>query len=280
MANKKFITKEEFINTISDTISDTVKEFGNATIMTLNKADKSYTGLVIKKVNTPSPVINLDRLYMDYCNGVPLDECVNTAKDILNMKANLPIRMDELLDWDIVKDRLYLRLVGNIVDNTIYQKAADMYLVPYISISEERGMTTKVISQMIEKWKVSEEEVFEQAKRNQTNLRPVKIENLAERLGFPDELPLFVVSTESGCCGASAILYDGVPERIRDMLGEFYILPSSIHETIVIPKEDRDIEELRDLVAFVNDTEVADDEVLTNSVYTYDFNTNELIKVA
>ena len=51
---------------------------------------------------------------------------------------------------------------------------------------------------------------------------------------------------------------------------EFYILPSSIHELILVRDTvGMDANSLRDMVREVNSTQVASDEVLSNSIYHY-----------
>ena len=37
--------------------------------------------------------------------------------------------------------------------------------------------------------------------------------------------------------GAAAILNDDIRQEIAEKVGDFYMLPSSIHETLIIPKD-------------------------------------------
>jgi len=56
-----------------------------------------------------------------------------------------------------------------------------------------------------------------------------------------------------------------------------YILPSSIHEVIILPKSTMfNKEELMAMVRDVNTEGVSKDEVLSYTVYEYDRNTEEL----
>ena len=48
------------------------------------------------------------------------------------------------------------------------------------------------------------------------------------------------------------------------------MLPSSIHEVILLPENGQDPDALRETVKRVNETEVRKEEVLTDSVYLYD----------
>jgi hypothetical protein len=277
MAKTNVLAKADFI----DVIEAAATQFGKVLIKQIDNADTSYTGLVIEKIGVPSPVVNLDRLYADYCNGKTMCWCIDKTKEILNMTMNIPFAPADMLNWNKVKDRLFLRLVGNISDG-IYRCIADMYLVPYVSVSEEEGMAARITPELLDEWNIDEDTLFEQAQRNQETLRPVKIESLASRLGLPETgVKAYVVGTKHDWCGASAILYNGVVDKIKEKIGNFYIIPSSIHEVIVIPKsEETDINNHKRLVNTANETAVEDKDVLTNSIYTYDFTAREIIKIA
>lgn len=60
-------------------------------------------------------------------------------------------------------------------------------------------------------------------------------------------------------------------QEFADRVGsDVFILPSSIHETLLIPANaDMDTEYLRDMVRTVNRTKVAPDEILSDNVYYY-----------
>jgi hypothetical protein len=59
---------------------------------------------------------------------------------------------------------------------------------------------------------------------------------------------------------------------------EFYILPSSIHEFIVIPsnKINQNTDELLAMVKEVNTTQLATDEILADNVYIFNAQSEEL----
>ena len=51
----------------------------------------------------------------------------------------------------------------------------------------------------------------------------------------------------------------------------FYIIPSSIHELLLLPVEDdSDSAEIKDMIKDVNDTQVSEEEILSYSLYYYD----------
>lgn len=246
------------------------RNYGEVIIEEINKTNCTYLGLAIRKNNVPTPVVNLDKLYEAYkAEELNINECFEEVERILSMKQ--PFNPSVITEWNTAKERLYLRLFGSIAPDTIYRKVADMFLVPYLQIEELDGATVRVTPQLLDVWGITEEEIFELARANQEKIRPATITNMAELLGVKDKAPLYVISTETGVCGASAILYKGMADKIRDKIGgDFYILPSSIHEVIAVPKAlGNSVDDLVHLVSTVNSADVDEEDRLTETVYMF-----------
>lgn len=60
--------------------------------------------------------------------------------------------------------------------------------------------------------------------------------SLEEHRSFSTGIPLYVLTNQEKYLGASTLLYPGVLEEIfRKLSRDFYVLPSSIHECIIVP---------------------------------------------
>lgn len=83
---------------------------------------------------------------------------------------------------------------------------------------------------------------------------------------------LFVLTNEEGLNGAGTVLYEGILDSFSDQIkGGFYILPSSIHEVLLVPeKEGSDPAALSELVKEVNRTVVDEGEILSDRIYYYE----------
>lgn len=98
------------------------------------------------------------------------------------------------------------------------------------------------------------------------------------RAGFQNEFSkiqtseIYVLTNQNRYYGASAVLSPEVLEKVDRMFPEgFYILPSSVHECIVIPKtEGTSLKELGDMVREINRKDVRPEEVLSDHIYEYD----------
>lgn len=95
-------------------------------------------------------------------------------------------------------------------------------------------------------------------------------------MGAPEELfygtdapKMYVVKNASGFNGATGIFVDkNLRADVSEKLGgEFFIIPSSIHETICISAEDMDPEQLEGMIEEVNESHVAPEEVLADHAF-------------
>lgn len=92
-----------------------------------------------------------------------------------------------------------------------------------------------------------------------------------------------ILSNKNYLQGAACILYPNVLRRMADIFGsDIFILPSSIHETILVPvKEDRDIGKeadiLREMVTTINREELDKSDRLIDNVYLYQRESDSII---
>ena len=94
---------------------------------------------------------------------------------------------------------------------------------------------------------------------------------------IPDTM--FVLINDTKVNGAAAILNDDIRQEIAEKVGDFYMLPSSIHETLIIPKDaGMEFKEPEQMVQEVNQTQVAPGERLSDHVYEYDAKEHELFR--
>lgn len=82
---------------------------------------------------------------------------------------------------------------------------------------------------------------------------------------------MIVMTSQSHIQGANVLLSEESLDRVHEMLGDYIILPSSTHEVIAIPADDRmSPEELRNMVHEVNVTQVGPQDFLSDNIMKYD----------
>lgn len=268
-----------------ETIKELLSDLGEIVIQNVKKPQGDYTGLFVKVKSGPTPVVNLDRLYAYYCDErCDVETCAAIARDILSTANDeMPkLNPDDFLEWDKIKDKLFLRLVRD-PSNNIARKVADLFLIACVQIEEDGTSLFGVVPELLDKWGVDEDTVFEQAKSVQENIRPLKFGCLPDILGLnveESERDMYLVSVKQNICGASAIFYDGVFDKLREVLGDFYLIPSSINEFLAMAKAKvPDVKELACFVKFTNVANVDPRDRLSDSIYEYDFDKKEFRKV-
>ena len=246
--------------------------------------------LVIRKEGEfVSPTIYLESFFEDFKNGVVL---MNVVGEVVKMyhASSVPaagMEMDFFRDFSEVSGRMYYKLVnyeknrGSLKDIP-YRKVLDLAMVPLCRVDNDiigSGNIT-VTNTHLKMWEISEEELWENIKDNAPKLAPVKIRGLADVLqritDCEDELltmcGIYVVSNDADCLGAGAVLYPGVLKGLaEDHECDLYIVPSSIHEVLVLPDAGFgiDADNLRSIINEVNTSTVGDEEILSDNLYVY-----------
>ena len=91
---------------------------------------------------------------------------------------------------------------------------------------------------------------------------------------------IYLITNESKMYGASGICYKGVLDDVFEDVGRenFYILPTSVHEVLVVPESKADIKDLYMMVFTANSdpSAVRPEDVLSYNVYHYNGETKEL----
>ena len=151
-------------------------------------------------------------------------------------------------------------------------------MVAYYKVEDEIiGKATILVRKShCKSWGVEEEEVIRCARENTQKILPVKflgIGTMLETYGYHQEatIPMYILTNEENYFGASAMIFDSVLEKIGKALkDDFWILPSSIHECIIIPAGcAMPPDEMTDLVKEVNQKEVSVEEYLSDQIYYY-----------
>ena len=91
--------------------------------------------------------------------------------------------------------------------------------------------------------------------------------------------PMHVLTNKERINGAACILYEGKQEEIATLLNDdYYVLPSSVHEVIIMPKsKGTDENYLSQMVNEINHEQLAQEEILSNHVYLYARDKKELV---
>lgn len=107
-------------------------------------------------------------------------------------------------------------------------------------------------------------------------VEPIVKEALGDISKDVTELEMYVLSNREKYFGASSLLYENILKEFADhMKSDYYILPSSVHEVILVPVKDREDEkeQLANMVREVNCTELDTEDILSDGVYLFERST-------
>lgn len=114
-------------------------------------------------------------------------------------------------------------------------------------------------------------------KRNDTEEEKIPDDEETCQRGFP----MYILTNNKGYFGAGTILYKELAYSLYEKMGcDFYILPSSVNEIIIIPQNEmEDVDYLRSIVKDVNESVVSKTDYLSDSVYIYDHESDSIAVV-
>lgn len=263
-------------------------------------------GIVIRREGECfTPTIYLNGLYDEYMAGMDIDEVVNQIMKVDgSQRINSSINLDVFCDYEHVKDNIFVKLINKEKNTELLKRLphrdfldlAIVYYGVYDGFGDGIG-TWNITNEIFENFSIDEEALYEKAMNNSISKQPYFIKSMLELLGeiMPEsdyrELidedmpcayrsPLYVMSNDNKIYGAITILYPGVLNAFYEKYGDFYVLPSSIHEVILIPVNEGIEElELQKMVREVNRTALKQEEFLSDSVYIYEGAQNKLRKL-
>lgn len=296
--------------------TETIKKLGGeyqVTVETKNKNNKAvYTGLHIsRKGMEAEPLVYLDDYFKQYQNGnmtvSEAVECVVRA----SRKKGPSVEIRQFLEYENVKDSIVYRLINTemnreLLDDLPHMEFLDLSVVFCCLVMEEEDNPAFIWIHNIHMklWDVTVEELYWAASENTQRLEKPELMNIEEILydvlpekGFSlnendrsmeeepagnndaeSTVPVYVLSSRKRLQGAACMLYPDLLRKIADRMdSSYYIIPSSIHELLLIPAAgfaDRD--ELKAMICEINDTHVAPEERLSYSLYGYDRKENKV----
>ena len=100
-----------------------------------------------------------------------------------------------------------------------------------------------------------------------------------DQISLDDDLPLFVLTISSMTMGAAVVFVPNVLEQIQQKMPDgFFVLPSSIHEVMIVPKSvGSDPCQLDEMVSSINEEQVDQEEQLSDLCHEYDADRKMLI---
>ena len=265
-----------------------------------NAVDK--IGLVLHDENEPnemvSPIVYPDQLYEAYQSGTPMEELTELAWKVLHVPLPPEIGFKILEDKDYILGHAVLRLVGKQMNeerlkDAFFREFLDFAITIGILVRDGRDSYGMVMltREAFESLEMNEAELLQKAADNSAAFFGDQLLDMNRMLHMPGENAeidpehlkkkdhaQYILTNRKHYYGAGAMLYtDKLRKLAVNLDRNLLILPSSIHEIVVIPESGmEDISYLQSLVRNVNQGEMCREEILTDSVYRYSLEKNSI----
>ena len=288
--------KEQFVEDVKNKLYEQGSE-AEITVNSVNKLNEHYEAMTVKPEGDRVGVnLGLDKFYEAVENGttydVAVDKAVQTIHDGIENRPDFDL--DSLTDYSKMKDKLVMEVVSaetnkDLLDTVPHKNMEDMAVVyRFVLSSDDEGRASILVTnQLIETMGVTPEQLHADAMENAPQIKPLEIKGMgevlaemmgveqAEMLGLypvkPEDEQIFVASVPDKVHGAGVLAYQDFMDKAAEKAGgDFYILPSSIHEILIVPDNGKmGLKDLENMVKEVNASEVASGDRLSDHVYRY-----------
>lgn len=277
---------KEFAERIKTALSDALKkEVRIVTPLKINNT-RLYGINIMEQNSNLSPIIYLESFYENFLNT---GDWELTVSDMLafydDNKAKGSFEMEWFRDFSQVRKNVFYQLVNydaneELLSTIPHARFLDLAKIYYVRCQTEgRSGNAQICNNHVKGWGITEDELMAAAEENTPRLYPVKLCPLLDIYGLGDDsgllpgmsVPLFVLTNTERQNGAAAVCYEDVLDDFsRKVDDDLAVLPSSIHETILVPMQrHKGLDALKQMVYDINRTVLSRSDFLSDNVYIY-----------
>lgn len=290
-------------NTIKEYLPEEYQDYKITVEERVKNNNVVHVGIQVDAPGTKvSPLIYMESFFEEIKSGEPVEEVMESIAEVIkHSRSRSPLAKDfDIANYGHVKNMITPMLVNTKANRQMlmqmpHLEMEDLSIICKVDVPvslENETAHTKVNDKLMETWDISPHTLFGQAFENvKNNDGPVltsmcdvldtfysdsdnvpNMLNQEEPVILASEPAMFVLANESRNFGAVSIVCPGVAEKIGELFPQgYYVLPSSTHETLIIPKESGlDPKYLGQMVREVNRDVVSKEEILSDRVYEFD----------
>lgn len=275
---------KDFVNNMKEELSSRIPDAELSIRDVVKNNDVIHTAITIKKDNEEAaPSIYMDYYYSRYKAGVDMNYLISDAMNEYNNSSRIGSNFNDEMFY--ARDNIFLKLVNKQrntknLEDTPYIEFKDLAVTFRVLIYKDANgiASVQVTNKVLEKMGLSKEEAFDIAKMNTLQLFSPEFQNISdvirrdtnEEFDIPD-MDIYMLTTDVGVNGATLLLYDELINDFVNKNGECYIITSSVHEVIFIPKDNvDDIRDFKELIREVNNIMTPKQDYLSDNIYLAD----------
>ena len=289
------MTKTKFYESVAEIVSEVLGSGVIVDLQEVTKVNLSLEALTIRKQGENiAPTIYLNQYFNQFNDGRAMDDIV---RDIIRVyENNQPenihnvFKTEDFYDFDKMKEKIVLKVINTERNLDLLEQVPHLDMeglglsvVFYVSLmTGEQSAGILIKNEHLKLWEKTVSDLLTVAEVNTNRMHAFTIKSMNEVLsgmfGFeedliPEDVPaLYVLTDENKTFGASQLyLKDKIREFAKKNDCDVYILPSSVHELLLLRADFPNIEpeHLKQMVCEVNSTEVSDEDFLCDGAFKY-----------
>lgn len=229
---------------------------------------------------TAAPNIYLDDLYDAFMECQDMDAILEEITEcIVRFTGKAPAGVIDL-DLGSRKNEIVMNLINTeknkgLLKTAPHKEFLDLSIVYRLIVNQgNHGLSTILITNpLFASMEMTVEQLDALARENTEWMFPAKLVKLNGSL--------YMMTNSVKIHGAATMLYKNEVRRLANKLRQnLYIIPSSIHEIMIVPAKSGDIKHLIQMLEECNRLYVAERDVLSNTVYLYHRKRDEITMAA
>ena len=255
---------------------------------------------VVNDENRATPTIYLESYYEEFCQGKDISDIANEIFEMYIMNScGLNFSMEDFMNYSYIKNKIAYKVINYDMNREMLKTVPhlhilDLAIVFNIVIEEDAYNTPELMPPVImrmedllaemiindismqwddedeqEQWDFVKEDCAYGGHPKEKVSEYVREE--IEKMKYDDKIDMYVLTNEKRINGAGTMFYDGLLKKFADKIEkDLIIIPSSVHEVILIPKDNEiSDEEINEMIGEVNENELETVEILSNHMYLY-----------
>lgn len=287
---------EEFSKEFEKKIMEKVQEPDKVHFMEVNKNNGVLLhGIsIFRNSGNVSPTVYEEGFFQKYEGGESMEALVDIFFEVMK---KTPVHLDSILDsfkdFEKIKEKIQYKIVNTERNKELLKSIPhidfmNLSICFYVFVQNDviGNGTILVTEEHTKLWNTNTKDLFSLACENTPRNLPVLKMNLSDYISealdaqVPECRDTIIMTNAQKYLGAISLFYPGQLEECgKQFGGSYYILPSSIHEMILVKDMEAEENLLIDMLISVNQTAVAKEEFLSDSPYYYDYSTKKLKRI-
>ena len=246
------------------------------------------TGIIMmRESDRISPTIYMEEPYRQYIAGAEMNEIADGIVKLYREQIrDVNPDISFFKDFKCVRDRIFHKVINydknrQLLEDVPHIRWCDLAVVFYYALDEKLFGSASILihNNHLDMWEQTTDMLYMIAQYNMKCRMPELLVPMTElieeitgtKVSQQENINLYVLTNREKLYGASAMLYSDKVRELADRLrSDLMILPSSVHEVLLLPDDcEQQYDFYRKMVEEVNTTQVEPEEILSYSLYRY-----------